>query len=159
MLPPHPEAVSRFLAVLRALRPVVEVPKASNAGPFVEPIQKTTGNKPPDPWCASFVAYAGVSSFGDSWPLPKTASCQALYEYGKKHGLLVTDPQPGDVFLLWYPKLRRYAHTGVLTGVLPDGKVATVEGNTTNDGSREGWRVLERTRTLKPEDAILRWIR
>jgi len=158
MLPPRPEAVERYLAVLRALRFVQEEPRGSNAGQPVEAIQEVTGNKRGDPWCASLVAYAGESAFGPDWPLPKTASCQTLYQFGKDKGLLVDTPAPGDLLLIWYPTLRRMAHVCTVEVVNTPTVVQTIDGNSNNDGSREGWGWVRKTRHLKAQDALLRWV-
>ncbi len=161
-LPPRPEAVNRLLAVLRALLFAKEEPKGSNAGQAVEAFQAVTGNQPPDPWCASLIAFAGVAAFEKDWPLPRTASCQALYERAATYRFPVRlvkaeEAEPGDLMLVWFPALNRYAHIACLTSKLEDGKVATIEGNTTDDGSREGWRTMQRTRVPKPKDAFVRW--
>lgn len=132
----------------------------SNAGPMVEPIQAATGNKPPDPWCASLIAYAGNAAFGADWPLPKSASCQALYIWGEKRGKTIAPEEagPGDLMLVWFPSLNRHAHICVLTSGLEGGSFATIDGNSNDGGSREGWRMVKRTRTPKPQDAFLRWV-
>lgn len=156
MMPARDEAVARYLAVLKALLFVREI--GPNAGPMVEPIQKITGNKPPDPWCASFVAYAGVNAFGKDWPLPKTASCQQLYEYGKANGLIVEGPPlPGDLLLVWIKPLTRFGHVASVASVKTSTSVDCYEGNANPSGGREGYGAFERTRTIKPEDALLRW--
>lgn len=147
-------AVELVLHVARATVGAGEV-GGPNAGPFVERCQKITGNKPPDPWCASFVAMVGVEALGADWPVPKTASCTALGEWAKAQGALYTSPLVGDIFLLHFASLGRFAHTGfILTASdLP----RTIEGNTNVDGSREGWLVAERTRRFGLNDRFVRW--
>jgi hypothetical protein len=146
--------VELVLAAARALRFVREEPKSSNRGQGVEAIQRSTGNGPGDPWCASYVTYCGVAAIGQAWPLPASGSCASLGRYAEEHGLLVTGPpERGDVFLLWYPKLDRFAHTGFCT----DSTGTTLEGNTGQKGEREGWGVFERTRTFGENDRFIRW--
>jgi hypothetical protein len=62
------------------------------------------------------------------------------------------------VFLLWYPKLNRFAHTGFCVADLGDGTWLTHDGNTSGAGSREGWMKAEQKRRFKPEDRFIRWI-
>lgn len=137
----------------------VEVPANSNAGPFVEPRLKTVGLKKGNPWCAADVAHTGRIALGTLWPLPLTGGCQALYEFGEKHGLIETTPERGDVFVIWHPELGRYAHTGFVVDVLADGSCRTHEGNTSGAGSREGWMKAERIRQFKERDRFIRWSR
>ena len=134
-----------------------ETPADTNSGPFVEACQKVTGNKKGDPWCASWVARMGVRALGDLWPIEKTGGCQALHDFGLKHGAIDSAPIAGDIFLVWHQELGRFAHTGFVVEVLNDGMCRTYEGNTSGAGSREGWMVAERTRRFKPSDRFLRW--
>ena len=68
-----------------------------------------------------------------------------------------TVPQPGDVFLLYYPALKRYAHTGFVLEVRDNGACVTIEGNTNDGGSRDGWGVFTRTRRFGIDDRFIRW--
>jgi hypothetical protein len=151
--------VELVLRVARATVGACESPPSSNAGPFVERVLKVTGNKAGDPWCAAYVAHIGTTALGRSgWPVLKSAGCQALYEWAEKRGAIATVPSPGDVFLLWYPSLNRYAHTGFVTTVGGAGQpCGTIEGNTSGGGSREGWLVAERTRSFGPRDRFIQW--
>jgi hypothetical protein len=134
-----------------------EVPADSNAGPFVERCLRITGLGAGHPWCAAFVAMCGLETFGPLWPLPKTASCAALGTFAQEKGVLEVAPAVGDVFLLHFPKLGRFAHTGFVVGV-DAGQILTIEGNTNAGGGREGWLVARRTRKPGAEDRFVRWI-
>lgn len=90
MAPPTLDALDAFLAGCSLLENVEEVPAGSNAGPIVEPIQASTGNRRGDPWCASAKAYVGSRVLGKRWPLPLTASCNALAIFAAKHAILRT---------------------------------------------------------------------
>ena len=126
----------------------------ANDGPWVEAIQRVTGNKKGDAWCASFVAFVLDISYRGANPLPRTASCDALLEYAKAKGLLTTAPRAGDVFLVMKTPTDAH-HTGFCTGPAVAGRVPTIEGNTNTDGSRDGWGVFARTRAV----AALQFIR
>jgi hypothetical protein len=115
-----------------------------NDGPWVEAIQRTTGNKKGDPWCASFVNWVLDIAYRDMNPLPATASCDVLLEFARKNQLLTNTPQPGDVFLVMRTK-DDAIHTGIVTDVKVD-TVKTIEGNTNREGAREGNGVWARER-------------
>lgn len=115
-----------------------------NDGPWVEAIQRTTGNKKGDPWCASFVNFVLDIAYKDLNPLPCTASCDVLLEFAGRHKLLTDDPVPGDVFLVMRTRSDAI-HTGIITAVEKD-TIRTVEGNTNREGAREGNGVWARTR-------------
>lgn len=134
-----------------------EVPANTNAGPFVERCQKVTGNAKGDPWCASFVAMVGVSALGALWPVRKTGGCAELAAWANTKAVLQKKPAAADVFLIWHGELGRFAHTGFVVSVNPDGSCVTIEGNTSGGGSREGWIVAERARRFKPVDRFIRW--
>ena len=151
------------LRVARATVGACEQPPNSNAGPFVERVLRTTGNKAGDPWCAAWVTMIGVTALGEAWPVKKTASVQQMAEWAEKarcRFVAAKSPaQVGDLFCLYYPKLKRWAHVGIVTAVEKDGKtIKTVEGNTSGSGSREGWLVAEKTRTLTEADRLIRWV-
>lgn len=117
-----------------------------NDGPWVEAIQRVTGNKKGDPWCASFVTFVLDIAFRGKNPLVRTASCDVMLEFARKQGWLTDKPQPGDVFLVMKTPTDA-VHTGVVVSV---GKtsVKTCEGNTNEGGSRDGWGVFLRERRM-----------
>src|SRR5688500_1060182 len=102
-----------------------------------------------------------------SWPLPATASCYVLGEFAQRREVLVKEPRAGDVFLQYNSILRRFAHTGIVVRVDAERvtggekwyECTTIEGNTNEDGSREGEGVYCRTRRLYPGvgDRFVRW--
>lgn len=145
------------LAAARALKFVREEPRNSNAGQAVEAMLKLCGLGKGHPWCAAFVAHVGHAVYGKAWPLPLTAGCAALGEAAKAKGILVNTPLPGDVFLVWFPKLGRFGHTGFVTALGEGGSHRCIEGNTNDGGSRDGWGVFERDRAFGPNDRFIRW--
>lgn len=154
--------VELVLRVARATLGAGESPPNTNRGPFVAACLKTTGLPEGHPWCAAFTTHIGLSALGAAWPVLKSASVQQQAEWAAKQKCRLvaakTPAQPGDLFCLWYPSLKRYAHIGFVGDVAADGKtVTTVEGNTSGSGSREGWLVASKTRVLTEKDRLIRW--
>lgn len=139
---------------------VREVPPGSNRGVAIDfALELTMGpGHVALPWCAAWVALMGRLALGRQWPVPQTASVNELVIWGTKNGAfrIPGQPRPGDVFCLFYPSLERWGHTGIVTAV--DGEtIHTIEGNTTLDGSREGWGVFERPRKISARFGTLAW--
>jgi len=130
-----------------------------NRGQMVERFQKEQDGKASgEPWCAAFVFYcinvvdrmADVPPFGKT-RLHKSELVTAVWGRSPED-LRGTVPEPGSL-VVW----RRYdasgrptwaGHIGIVTQVLPDGTLMTIEGNTSADGGdpREGDGVFEKHR-------------
>lgn len=126
-----------------------------NDGPWVEAILRVTGNQKGDPWCCAFVSFVLCIVNGGTNPLPMTASCQALREYAAAHGMLTTEPDAGDVFLLLNGEGHAH-HTGFVASQISGGVFSTIEGNTNDDGSRDGYGVFARQRTVSTSILFVR---
>lgn len=141
------------LSVAQMMTGWVKEATGANDGPWVEAIQRVTGNKKGDPWCASFVAFCLGMAFKGKAPLPVTASCDELLAFARRTGRLIPakEVEPGDVFLVMAPGSETDAiHTGfVLAFNLGVDSVMTIEGNTNAGGSRDGWGVFQRQRPLE----------
>src|SRR5688572_20513398 len=134
-----------------------EVPANSNAGPRVEEYLKTVHLAKGQPWCAAFVAWVGVQVLADRWPVPRVGGCATLGEWAKKEHVRYLKPKVGDIGLLYFPKMKRFAHTFFVESK-PDaeGRWGTIEGNTSGGGSREGWGVFRRRRKFGVNDRFIR---
>lgn len=153
----HPDVV----AILEVAESQVGVREhGRNRGPQVEAYLRAVGLGPDHPWCAAFVCWCGVSAVQDRWPLPRTGWCPDLGTFAVERNARYLRPQRGDVFLIYHPSLGRFAHTGYVTAVLPDGRYETIEGNSNDTGSREGDGVYARTgaraRVVGPQDRFIR---
>jgi hypothetical protein len=128
-----------------------------NDGPWVEAIQRVTGNKKGDPWCASFVVFCLDIAYGGpaKTPVRRTASCTLMLEAAKASGTLATTPEVGDVFLMLRENQTVAYHTGFVSGVGPS-SFKTIEGNTNEGGSRDGWGVFARERRRGPLTVFIR---
>lgn len=108
-------------------------------------------------WCAAFVKWtfdqANVRTTITAWS--PTAQSKNLVYFKNK---FLHDPQPGDVFCLYFPRLKRIAHTGFYDGSISKTVYRTVEGNTNEQGSREGDGVYKKYRSFKSTYSISRWI-
>ena len=126
-----------------------------NDGAWVEAIQRVTGNKKGDAWCASYVSVALALYYGgsDKNPLPMSASCDVLLEAARKKGWLTDTPAVGDVFLVMKTPTDA-VHTGFVTEVKRL-SIRTIEGNTNDDGSRDGYGVFERSRFRLPGQGLM----
>lgn len=124
----------------------VKEASGQNDGPHVEAIQRVTGNSKGAPWCASFVTFVLDIAYRGKNPLKRSASCDVLLEDARAKGWLKDTPEVGDVFLIMKTPTDA-VHTGVVTAV---GKVSvrTIEGNTNEGGSRDGWGVFARQRKI-----------
>lgn len=94
-----------------------------------------------DPWCCKFVwwvfRHAGASElfYGGK----ACASCTTTMNYYKNNNQMVSfsDAQPGDlIFFNWKHNSKTIAqHIGIAIGSAANGKISTVEGNTTKPGT------------------------
>ena len=132
----------------------------TNSGPWVRAYMDGHEGKP-WAWCMGFVQTIfdqACSTLGKSFLdiMPKTYSCDVVGEHGKANKKLIrnaklrTNPEyikPGDIFLVvktpW-----DWTHTGIVTAV-EDEIITTVEGNTNDEGVREGFEVCRRYRNIK----------
>ena len=126
-----------------------EHPKGSNKGEQVEQYLNAVGLPGGYSWCMAFVQWCFKQT---TTPFPfVSAGVLSVYAHTTSHH--VTDPQPGDVFIMEFG--HGTGHTGFVESV-EDEFIHTIEGNTNNDGSREGYKVAKRTRRKK---SILGYIR
>lgn len=132
-----------------------------NAGPWVR--YYMDGNEGPAwPWCAGFAtrvveqaaAAAGVAVPGH---VKRTYSCDVLGAAGKKAGKLIAGTSgcvaPGDLFLVRGKQPGDWVHVGLIVGVDAQTFV-TIEGNTNDEGSREGYEVCRRVRARAKLDVV-----
>jgi hypothetical protein len=144
-----------------------------NAGPEILKYWQATnyeeGMRDRQPWCAAFLAWVvfeGMKRPGGKLlalgneTRPRSAAVAEWTRWAMKpeHGCLVFGPrdpkykpEPGDVFTL-----AAVSHIGLVEKF--DGRLVTsIEGNTNDEGSREGWKVCRRTRKLREIRNFLRF--
>jgi len=158
-------SIDAVLAEATRFAGVQEQPPGSNRGVEVDYFVREAGLDPKGgfPWCACFVGQIGRQALGALWPCPRTASVAALAAWAKSAGtgVLVEEPARGDLFVLWFPSLNRFAHVGFVTALTPGG-FTTIEGNAAPPGatsSREGFGVFQRPRHAGPGTRFIRWVK
>lgn len=108
-------------------------------------------------WCAAFVHWclvqAGYTNSITAWSPTAHNSKNVIYAEQRWYG----SPRPGDVGTLYYPRLKRIAHTFFWDGRLNDKIYRSVEGNTNGAGSREGDGVYRKYRSYRATHSITRW--
>jgi hypothetical protein len=130
---------------------VTEEPKGSNGGPQVTQYLKSIGLGAGHAWCMAFVYWCvneACKELGLKNPLIKTGG--VLHQWNNvKHLRLLPNRssaiKAGDIFIMDYG--RGLGHTGIV-GQLSNSVLYTIEGNTNDEGSREGYEVAERQRTI-----------
>lgn len=118
-----------------------------NDGPAVESYLKSVGLGKGYAWCMAFVYWCAKQvsiKLNIANPLLQTGGVEMEWE--SVRGERIATPIPGCVFFMHHPG---GWHTGIVTGVFPNGLLHTIEGNTNSDGSREGTSVLRKDRYVK----------
>ena len=109
------------------------------------------------PWCGSFCMWVANEA---KVKIPNTVSTVAGAAAFEKMGTWFEadcgqTPQPGDILYFDFPGdgVNRISHVGICTGIVADGVVATIEGNTSGKkkgDQRNGGEVCEQVRAYKP---------
>ena len=132
-----------------------EDPKGSNWGPDIKKYLNSVGINFAASWCAAFVYWCfREAAFKANKPCPvvKTAGVMDHWNKGMNHR--VTTPMPGDIFIMDFGK--GLGHTGIVEYVIGE-FIGTIEGNTNDDGSREGYEVARRKRKISACKGFLRY--
>lgn len=136
---------------------VKETPKGSNWGPEIKMYLSSVNVYSPAPWCAAFVKWnfnqAGITSNITAWS-PTAQNSNNLVYYKAK---FYKQPRAGDVFTLYFPSLKRIAHTGFFDLPINNKVYRSVEGNTNQAGSREGDGVYYKYRSYRATFSLTRW--
>lgn len=126
---------------------VEEVPRGSNRGPQIDKYVLSVGLNPADknPWCAAFIYWCfqqAADAMGVKNPMFKSGHVLTQWRMRKEKYRVYT-PQPGDVGIMDFGKDKGHMFI-VEIGHLD--KTDNVEGNTNDEGSREGFEVCRRDR-------------
>lgn len=144
-------------------------------GRMVDVILSGVGQPPGTPWEVAFIYHIGYWSHyidaGEysSWPLPATASARDLAAFAKERNILRSEPELGDIALVWSATAGTYTHAGILIQRTMHGRLAngrryvrcvTIEGNATPSGKSRDRLVLRVTRDYcaAAGDRFVRWV-
>lgn len=133
---------------------VEEIPRNSNSGPEVEIYLRSVGLPKGNSWCMAFVYWCTQKSalqMGANNPLKKTGG--VLDQYNSRPHLVQAIPQPGDIFIIDFDN--GLGHTGIVEKIVAN-TIFTIEGNTNNNGSRNGYKVCRKKRNIDTIKAFLR---
>ncbi len=107
-------------------------------------------------WCAGFACFClqQACDAPGALPIPPSFSCDSLAASAKAKGKFVSRDKagPGSFFLVRNTPTD-WIHTGIVVST-SDETFKTIEGNTNDDGSREGYEVCARTRGYNKMDFI-----
>ncbi|WP_245723790.1 peptidoglycan-binding protein [Pedobacter steynii] len=121
-----------------------------NDGERVEHYLKYIGLPKGHAWCGAYTSWvygqAGLSK-------PRTGWTPALFPANR----LTRKPKPADLFGIYFPSLKRIAHTGFVVSIKSDWALTT-EGNTNIEGGREGDGVYKKRRHLRTIAKFANWI-
>ena len=118
------------------------------------------------PWCAGFATFCvkqACETLGVPLPLERTLSCDTMatssgHRFFQGTGAGSAKITPGSMFVQRATgaerRKYRYRHTGIVVSAGPD-TMQTIEGNTNDDGSAEGYEVCARTRGYGNMDFIV----
>ena len=127
----------------------------TNDGERVEMYLRAANLGRGNPWCAAFVTWtfkqakvpAVVSGYSPSW-FPKK---NVIYQNRKG------EPRQADVFGIYFASKGRIAHVGFIDEWGTGSHCVTVEGNTNDEGSREGDGVYRKRRLKNQIYKVSRW--
>jgi hypothetical protein len=115
-------------------------------------------------WCAGFACYVlkqACAASGAQPPISPSVSCDELAASAKQRGIFLAGGpgidhaglMPGSFFLNRKSDTD-WVHTGIVTQIELQA-FQTIEGNTNDEGVREGYEVCARVRAFGPRDFIL----
>jgi hypothetical protein len=128
-----------------------------NDGVRVEMYLKNAGVSKGAPWCAAFVKWcldkAQIKNNITAWS-PTTHNKNNVVYFQK---IFLKKPDYGDVFTVYFISMKRIGHTGFYDGDAGNGMFYTVEGNSNDNGSRDGIGVFRLKRRYHAIYSITRW--
>ena len=141
----------RFISIARSQIGNEEIPRGSNWGKHVQKYLDSVGIHFPASWCMAFVYWCASEAAKEAQsinPLIKTGG--VLRQWNEIPAQFkTTDPHKivkGSIFIMDFGK--GLGHTGIVEKVNANGTIGTIEGNTNDTGSREGYEVCRRTRSI-----------
>ncbi len=132
-LPAGGEPGARIVAAAESQIGQTEQPPGSNESPAIAEYRAATaGAIPGAPWCAYFASWAARQAGEPIGPGGQgLGSVSEIWSWAQGAGRAIPNspgvvPRPGDLIVFGGE------HVGIVRGVLPDGRIATIEGNYEN---------------------------
>lgn len=133
-----------------------------NKGPWVR-LYMNGNDGSAYPWCAGFVSFCmrqAAEALNIDMPIRPTGSCDYLAAQAEREGIFVSESEvepenlpEGSIFLVRRSSTD-WTHTGFVT-TAEDRVFRTIEGNTNDDGHRNGYEVCARSRGYGDKDFIV----
>jgi len=128
----------------------------------------------PGEWDVALIQHCGYWSHFDhrmersSWPVTGATTANELGLFGVARGVLLDEPEAGDVFLQFSPTRQAFFRAGIVVRVCGHGLLAhnrtyvdllTIEGDTDESGRFGQGKTMRLARRLSPSagDRFLRW--
>ena len=149
--------VDRILEIARREIGNREFPPGSNNVKYNTAYYDGKVNNPDLHWCAVFIwwLFQQVDAPGLYYDGRKTAHVPTLMDWAVKKGLIVGEPQPGDLVCFEFGSNRSPDHIGMCESW--DGTyVTTIDGNTGTGNEANGGAVMRRRRHKKYILAVIR---
>lgn len=134
-----------------------EKEKGDNKGTEVEMFQKAVnGIAEGEPWCMAFVQFL-IKLIEDKYSIQclvfKSEHCMTVFRNSTPK--VVKTPQVGDL-VIWRMGNTASGHVGIIVRLLGDGRMETIEGNTSDSTSieRNGDGVYLKNRSMKGSDSF-----
>lgn len=125
-----------------------------NRGPWVRLYMNGLEGQP---WCAGFVSFVlarAAAAVKKPMPIAGSVSCDVLAAQAREKTLFVSEkPRAGSIFLVRKTPTD-WTHTGFVVEARKD-IFFTIEGNTNDDGEREGYEVCTLSRGYASKDFVL----
>jgi hypothetical protein len=156
------DLAKEFLTLANKYVGVSEEPFGSNRGDLIDKWNRQSNVPLGSFWCCSFVSAIG-KEFQDAhnidWPVPITADCDVVYSWARKRQLMTSSPAAGDLFVCH--RGDDAYHIGIVDTEGVDGIIGSIEGNSNNNGSRNGYLVARRPNVYANRTAdslkFIRW--
>ncbi len=134
----------------------------ANKGPWVRMYMQGNEGKP-WAWCAGFTTFCmhqASDAGAGKLPIQGSFSCDSLASQAKSAGVFLSERKaapdmiPAGAMFLVRRTSTDWTHVGFVSAANP-GAFATIEGNTNDDGDREGYEVCARSRGYAKKDFIV----
>lgn len=143
-------AQEKILGIARSQLHVREMGKI-NFGKEIKAYLAYTHLKEGNPYCAAFVSWV---YFKAGHAKPRTAWSPDLFPLKRK----VENPKPADVLGIYFIKLKRIAHCGLVERRQNDW-IISIEANTNVEGNREGDGVYRKWRHIRTIATFADWVK